>query len=49
MGALAPWHWAVLIIVVFLIFGSRHLPEAGTVFLGQSITGVKRGPQQGTE
>ncbi len=48
MGALAPWHWAVLIIVVFLIFGSRLLPRLGRSF-GQSITGVKRGPQQGTE
>jgi sec-independent protein translocase protein TatA len=48
MGALAPWHWAVLIIVILLIFGGRLLPRLGKS-LGQSITGVKKGLQEGTE
>jgi sec-independent protein translocase protein TatA len=48
MGALAPWHWAVLIIVILLIFGGRLLPRLGKS-LGQSITGVKKGIQEGTQ
>ena len=48
MGALAPWHWAVLIVVIFLIFGGRLLPRLGRS-LGQSITGVTKGLKEGTE
>ena len=48
MGALAPWHWAVLIVVIFLIFGGRLLPRMGRSF-GQSITGMKKGLKEGTE
>jgi len=49
MGVLAPWHWAVLIVVIFLIiFGGRLLPRLGRS-LGQSITGVKKGLKEGSE
>jgi sec-independent protein translocase protein TatA len=48
MGALAPWHWVVLIVVIFLIFGGRLLPRLGRSF-GQSITGVKKGLKEGSE
>ena len=48
MGALAPWHWIVIIVVVFLLFGGRLLPRLGRSF-GQSITGVKKGVKEGTE
>jgi len=48
MGALAPWHWAVLIVVIFLIFGGRLLPRIGRSF-GQSLTGVKKGLKEGSE
>jgi sec-independent protein translocase protein TatA len=48
MGALAPWHWAVLIIVVLLLFGGRLLPRLGRS-LGKSLTGLKEGVKEGTE
>ena len=48
MGALAPWHWAVIIVVVFLLFGGRLLPKLGRS-LGNSITGLKDGLKEGTE
>jgi sec-independent protein translocase protein TatA len=48
MGALAPWHWAVIIVVIFLIFGGRLIPRLGRS-LGQSLTGLKKGLQEGTD
>ena len=41
-GVLAPWHWAILIAVILLVFGPRKLPELGSS-LGKSIAGFKRG------
>ena len=49
MGALAPWHWAVIIVVVFLLFGGRLLPLWLGRSVGQSITGLKKGLQEGTD
>jgi sec-independent protein translocase protein TatA len=48
MGALAPWHWAVIIVVVFVLFGGRLLPRLGRS-LGKSITGLRDGLKEGTE
>ena len=48
MGALAPWHWAVIIVVIFLLFGGRLLPRLGRS-VGQSLTGLKKGLQEGTD
>jgi sec-independent protein translocase protein TatA len=28
MGALQPWHWLVLIVVVLMLFGYKKLPDA---------------------
>lgn len=28
MGAMSPWHWAIVLIVVVLLFGSKRLPDA---------------------
>lgn len=28
MGELSPWHWAVVILVLVLLFGAKRLPEA---------------------
>lgn len=36
MGALQPWHWIVLIVVLVLLFGSKKLPEAARG-LGRSM------------
>jgi sec-independent protein translocase protein TatA len=48
MGALAPWHWAVVIGVVLLIFGGRLLPRLGKG-LGNSLTGLRTGVKEGSE
>ena len=48
MGALAPWHWAVLIVVILLVFGGRLLPRLGRS-LGKSVTGLKQGLKESTE
>jgi sec-independent protein translocase protein TatA len=48
MGALAPWHWAVIIVVILLVFGGRLIPRLGRS-LGQSLTGLKKGLQEGSE
>ncbi len=28
MGALAPWHWAIIILALIILFGSKRLPDA---------------------
>lgn len=36
MGALSPWHWAIVAVVVVILFGSKKLPEAARG-LGRSL------------
>ena len=48
MGALQPWHWVVLIIVVILLFGGSLLPRLGR-FFGKSVTSLKQGFKDSTE
>ena len=36
MGALQPWHWLVLIVVVLMLFGYKKLPDAARSF-GRSL------------
>lgn len=36
MGAMSWWHWAIVAIVVIVLFGSKKLPEAARG-LGQSL------------
>ncbi|WP_099021312.1 Sec-independent protein translocase subunit TatA [Mycolicibacterium palauense] len=36
MGALSPWHWAILAIVIILLFGAKRLPDAARS-LGKSM------------
>lgn len=36
MGALQPWHWIILIVVVVLLFGAKRLPDAARS-LGKSM------------
>lgn len=36
MGALQPWHWVILLLVVVLLFGSKRLPDAARS-LGKSM------------
>ncbi len=48
MGALAPWHWAVLILVIVIVFGGSLLPRLGR-FFGKSVTGLKQGLKESSE
>ena len=36
MGFTSPWHWAIVAIVVVILFGSKKLPEAARG-LGRSL------------
>lgn len=36
MGSLSPWHWAILLVVVVLLFGAKRLPDAARS-LGKSL------------
>lgn len=36
MGSLSPWHWAILLIVVTVLFGAKRLPDAARS-LGKSL------------
>ena len=36
MGALQPWHWLILLLVVVVLFGSKRLPDAARS-LGRSM------------
>jgi len=36
MGALQPWHWIILLLVVVILFGSKRLPDAARS-LGKSM------------
>ena len=39
---LAPWHWAVVIIIAIVLFGSKKLPDLGKG-LGEGFRGFKEG------
>lgn len=36
MGSLSPWHWAILAVVIVLLFGAKRLPDAARS-LGKSM------------
>jgi sec-independent protein translocase protein TatA len=36
VGSLSPWHWAILLVVVVLLFGAKKLPDAARS-LGKSL------------
>ncbi len=36
MGAMQPWHWLIVIVVLVLLFGSKKLPDAARG-LGRSL------------
>ena len=45
---LAPWHWAVVIIIAIVLFGSKKLPDIGKG-LGEGFRGFKEGLKGITE
>jgi len=36
VGSLSPWHWAILAVVLVLLFGAKRLPDAARS-LGKSL------------
>lgn len=36
MGSFSPWHWAILAVVVVVLFGAKRLPDAARS-LGKSL------------
>ncbi|HUO41292.1 MAG TPA: Sec-independent protein translocase subunit TatA [Mycobacterium sp.] len=36
MGSLSPWHWAIIAVVLIVLFGSKKLPDAARS-LGKSL------------
>jgi len=36
LGSLSPWHWAIVAVVVIVLFGSKKLPDAARS-LGKSL------------
>jgi sec-independent protein translocase protein TatA len=36
VGSLSPWHWAILAVVVIVLFGAKRLPDAARS-LGKSL------------
>jgi sec-independent protein translocase protein TatA len=40
MGELSPWHWAIVILVLVLLFGAKRLPDAARC-LGRSARILK--------
>nr|MDT0657583.1 Sec-independent protein translocase subunit TatA [Micromonospora sp. DSM 115978] len=48
MGALKPWHIAVLIVVLVLLFGAKRLPDAARS-LGRSLRIIKAETKSLTE
>lgn len=42
MGSFSIWHWAIVLIVVLLVFGTKKLRGAGRD-LGEAVKGFKKG------
>lgn len=40
MGAMSPWHWAIVALVLVVLFGSKKLPDAARG-LGRSLRILK--------
>lgn len=46
IGEFQPLHWLLVLVVGFLLFGSKRLPEVGRS-LGQAISGFRKGLKEG--
>ncbi|MDR6989914.1 MULTISPECIES: Sec-independent protein translocase subunit TatA [Luteimonas] len=42
MGSFSIWHWAIVLVVVLLVFGTKKLRGAGRD-LGEAVKGFKKG------
>ena len=48
MGSFSIWHWAIVLVIVMLVFGTKKLRSAGND-LGGAVRGFKDAMHQGTE
>lgn len=48
MGSLSIWHWAIVLAIVMLVFGTGKLKNLGGD-LGSAIRDFKRGVREGEE
>ena len=48
MGSFSIWHWLVVLAVVLVVFGSKHLRTLGSD-LGTSIRGFRDAMKEGSE
>ncbi len=47
MGSLSIWHWAIVLLIVAMVFGTKRLSSIGSD-LGGAVKGFKEG-MKGTE
>ncbi|MFT3778130.1 MAG: Sec-independent protein translocase subunit TatA [Ottowia sp.] len=47
MGSFSIWHWAIVLIIVVLVFGTKKLKNLGSD-LGGAVKGFKDGMKDGT-
>ncbi|TDR81528.1 Sec-independent protein translocase subunit TatA [Paludibacterium purpuratum] len=48
MGSFSMFHWAIVLLIVVLVFGTRKLPNIGKD-LGGAIKGFKDGVREGKD
>lgn len=47
MGTFSIWHWAIVLLIVVLVFGTKKLKNLGSD-LGGAVKGFKDGMKDGT-
>lgn len=47
MGSFSIWHWAIVLVIVVLVFGTKKLKNLGSD-LGGAVKGFKDGMKDGT-
>lgn len=47
MGTFSVWHWAIVLLIVVLVFGTKKLKNLGSD-LGGAVKGFKDGMKDGT-
>jgi len=45
MGSFSVWHWAIVLVIVMLVFGTKKLANIGTD-LGTAIKGFREGVRE---
>ena len=48
MGSFSIWHWAIVLLIVVLVFGTKKLKNIGSD-LGGAVKGFKEGMKSGSE